>query len=135
VALSGDITRLTAVTEVTVDSIPVHSALASYTSDVTGCYNDLGCETAVNRKLASTLSTFAGQLRTISMPSRATAANAKLITATSGMAATFARLGAVTTQDQYDSIAQSSGAVQAVDQFDTAYDNLLSALNADAFHP
>lgn len=134
-ALSGDITRLTAVTEVTVGSIPVHSALASYPSDLTGCYDDLGCKTTVDRRLASTLSTFAGQLRTISMPSRATAADANLIAATSGMAATFARLGAVTTEDQYGAIAQSSGAVQAADRFDTAYDNLLSALNADAFHP
>jgi hypothetical protein len=86
--------------------------------------------TAVSRKDARTLSTFAGQLRAISVPSRAAAAKATLITTASDMAATFARLGAVTTGYQYDRIAISSGAVQSADQFRTDYDSLVSALRS-----
>jgi hypothetical protein len=128
-ALGDQISTLTAEIQVTADAAPVSDALASYTSDVTGCYGDLGCKTAVNRKLASTLSTFAGQLQTISMPSRAATANARLITAMSDMSAAFARLGAVTTDGQYDAIAQPSDVVQALNQFSMDYDNLVSALS------
>jgi hypothetical protein len=128
--VSDQISTLTATIQVTVDGAPVQSALTSYASDASGCYGDLSCMTAVSRKEARTLSTFAGQLRTISVPSRAAAAKATLITTASDMAATFARLGAVTTGYQYDRIAISSGAVQSADQFRTDYDSLVSALRS-----
>jgi hypothetical protein len=43
-------------------------------------------------------------------------------------AATFAELGAATSAGQYDSTLRSSGVVQEMAQFGTAYDNLISAL-------
>lgn len=128
--VSDQISTLTATIQVTVDGAPVQSALTSYASDASGCYGDLSCMTAVSRKEARTLSTFAGQLRTISVPSRAAAAKATLITTATDMAATFARLGAVTTGYQYDRIAIPSGAVQSADQFRTDYDSLVSALRS-----
>jgi Domain of unknown function (DUF4389) len=86
--------------------------------------------TALDRNLAASLNTFAGQLRTISMPSKATAANARLITAVSNTAAIFARLGAATSISQYNSIGQSSGLQPAANQVDTAYNDLASALTS-----
>jgi hypothetical protein len=128
--VSDQISTLTAAIQVTVDGAPVDSALTSYPSDVSGCYGDLSCMTAVSRKDARTLSTFAGQLRSISMPSRAAAAKATLITTTSDMAVTFARQGAATSASQYASIARSSGAALSADQFRTDYDNLVNMLRS-----
>ncbi len=108
----------------------MHAALAGYQSDLKACPEELACLTRVDRMIATTLSTYASQLRTISMPSQATAASARLITAVSGAAAVFARLGSATSVDQYESIARSPGAQQAGNRVDTAYGNLVSTLTS-----
>jgi hypothetical protein len=130
VTASNGISSLNAATRVTADSTAVRTTLASYPSEVQACNGKLACVTALDRNLATSLHTFAGQLRTISMPSKATAANAQLITAVSKTAAIFAKLGAATSVSQYNSIAQSSGLQQSADQIDTAYSNLGSALTS-----
>jgi hypothetical protein len=88
------------------------------------------CVTRLDRSVAATLDTFAGQLRAIPMPSQATAANAALVAAVSDTASIFARLGAATTPQQYISEAQSSGAQQSVDRINQAYTNLGTALGS-----
>jgi uncharacterized protein DUF4389 len=130
VTASSGISSLSAATQVTADSTAVRTTLAGYPSAAQACNGKLACVTALDRNLATSLNTFAGQLRAISMPSKATAANAQLITAVSKTAAIFARLGAATSVSQYNSIAQSSGLQQAANQIDTAYGNLGTALTS-----
>jgi hypothetical protein len=130
VQASNGVSTLNAEAQVVTDSVAMRATLASYPSEVQACNGKLACVTALDRKLATNLSTFAGQLRTISMPSKATAANAQLITAVSHTAATFAKLGAATTVGQYNSIGQSSGLQQSAGQIDTAYSNLATALTS-----
>jgi Domain of unknown function (DUF4389) len=124
------VSALNAAREVSADSVAMRTTLASYPSEVQACNGKLACVTALDRNLATSLNTFAGQLRTISMPSKAVAANGKLITAVSNTAAIFARLGAATSVSQYNSIGQSSGLQPSADQVDTAYNNLASALTS-----
>jgi hypothetical protein len=69
-------------------------------------------------------------LQTISVPSQAAAAKARLITTASRTAATFAQLGAATSAGQYNSTLRSSGIGQEITQFGTAYDNLVAALGS-----
>jgi hypothetical protein len=128
VTARSSVSALNATAQVSADSIPMRTTLASYPSQVQACNGKLACVTALDRQLSTTLTTFAGQLRTISMPSKATAANAKLITALSKTAAILSKLGAATSVSQYNSIGQSSGLQQSAGQVDTAYSDLGSAL-------
>jgi hypothetical protein len=127
--LGHSVSALTAAEEVTADVAPVRDALNNYYAHVQACQGKLDCVTALDRKVAGTLSTCATQLRGISMPSQAVAANAALAAAVSDTASIFARLGAATSAKQYISEAQASGAKQAVDRINTAYDNLGTALS------
>ena len=90
----------------------------------------LSCVEGLDRKVAGTLNTFAGQLRGTAMPSQATAANAALASAVSDTAAIFAKLSTATSATQYISEAQSSGLQQSVDKINQAYDNLGTALSS-----
>jgi hypothetical protein len=128
--IGGSVSALTAATEVTADVNPVRNVLDNYSASLKACNGKLDCVTRLDRQVAATLDTFAGQLRAIPMPSQATAANAALATAVSNTAGIFARLGAATTASQYISEAQASGLQQSVDQLNQAYTNLGTALTS-----
>ncbi len=102
----------------------------NYSTSVQGCHGKLPCVTSLDRRVASTLSTFAGQLRAIQMPSHAVAANTALATAVSNTSSVFARLGAATTPSQYISEAQAANLQQSVDGINQAYTNLGTALSS-----
>ncbi len=126
--IGNSVSTATAAAQVTADVNPVVNALNSYSADVKACNGKLACVTAVDRKLAGTLNTFAAQLRTIQMPPQAVAANASLAAAVSNTASIFAKLGAATTASQYISEAGAAGMQQSVDRLNTAYTNLGTAL-------
>jgi hypothetical protein len=112
------------------DVVPVNEVLNNFPANTTACRGNLSCVTSLDRRVAATLNTFAGQLRGIPMPSgQASSANAALVASVSNTASIFARLGAATTVDQYQSIVQSSGLQQSVDQMSRDYNNLGNALN------
>jgi hypothetical protein len=126
---SNRVSALTAAQRVAADVTPVSDALNNYSTSVQACKGKLNCVEALDKKVAGTLSTFAGQLRGIAMPSQAVAANAALASAVSRTAGIFAKLSTATSARQYISEAQSSGLQQAVDQINQAYDNLGTALS------
>ncbi|HEX5296102.1 MAG TPA: DUF4389 domain-containing protein [Streptosporangiaceae bacterium] len=126
--LVDSIGSATAAVRVTAATIPVRDALDGYPAELRACNQKVDCFTRLDRNLATTLNGFADQLRGISMPSQAAAANAKLITSVSNAAAIFAELGTATSAAQYDDIAQSSGLQDAANQVDTDLGNLASAL-------
>jgi hypothetical protein len=126
---SHRVSALTAAEEVATDVAPVRDVLNSYSTSLQACNNKLSCVEALDKKVAVTLSTFAGQLRGIAMPTQAIAANAALAAAVSDTAAIFAKLSTATSATQYVSEAQSSGLQQSVDKINQAYDNLGAALS------
>jgi hypothetical protein len=128
--LSNNISSLSAQVELAADAASVNSALSGYSNEFNACGEKLACITRLDRETASTLDLFTAELRTISVPSKAVAARARLISVTSDAAAAFAKLGAATSADQYQSVSESSGAGQAVEQFDPAYNNLVDALTS-----
>ncbi len=125
----GGPSALGAAEQVATDVRPVQNVLDNYATNEHACNGKLDCVTALDRTVAATLSTFAGQLRATAMPSQATAANAALATAVSSTSSVFARLGAATTASQYISEAKAAGLQQSVDGINTAYDNLGTALS------
>ncbi len=127
---SHRVSALTAAEQVAADVAPVRDSLDNYSTSVQACKGKLNCVEALDKKVAGTLNTFAGQLRGIAMPSQATAANAALASAVSDTASIFAKLGAATSATQYISEAQSSGLQQAVNRINQAYDNLGTALSS-----
>jgi len=127
---SNSVSALAAAEQVVTDLAPVRNALGNYQTNVQACKGKLNCVEALDRKVAGTLNTSAGQLRGIAMPSRATAANAALATSVSNTAAIFAKLGTATSASQYVSEAQASGLQQSVDQINQAYNNLGTALSS-----
>jgi hypothetical protein len=130
VTLIGDASKLVASAEVMAATLPARSELASYPSDVTACHGDLACVTGLDRTMATGFSTLASQLEVISVPSQATAANARLITASSNVAAACARLGSVTSASQYARMGSSFSVEQAGEQFDVDYNYLMSTLRS-----
>ena len=130
VLASNSVSALTAAKQVAADVAPVRAVLDNYSTSVQACQGKLNCVEALDKKVAGTLNTFAGQLRGIAMPSQATAANAALASAVSDTAVIFAKLGTATSATQYISEAQSSGLQQAVNRINQAYDNLGTALSS-----
>src|SRR5207237_4643460 len=108
---------------------PARDALNNYSANVQACKNKLTCVEGVDRTVAGTLNTFAGQLRGIAMPSQATAANAALASAVSDTAAIFAKLSTASSATAYIKEAQAAGLQQSVDKINQAYDNLGNALS------
>ncbi len=107
----------------------MRDVLNNYSTSLQACHGQLDCATKLDRKVAGTLNTFAAQLRGISMPSQAVAANATLAAAVSSTAAIFAKLGAATSASQYNSIFESSGVKESVDRINQAYEDLGTALS------
>jgi len=127
--LSHRVSALTAAEEVSADVAPVRDTLNDYSASLQACGNKLSCVEALDKKVAVSLNTFAGQLRGIAMPSQATAANAALIAAVSDTAAIFAKLSTATSASQYITMAQSSGLQQSIDKINQTYENLGIALS------
>ena len=126
---SNSVSALSAAEQVVADIAPVRDALNNYSTNVQACKDKLSCVEGVDRKVAGTLNTFAGQLRGTAMPSQATAANAALASAVSDTAAIFAKLSTASSATAYIKEAQSSGLQQSVDKINQAYDNLGTALS------
>ena len=74
---------MNAANQVETDAIPVTNAVNNYSAGVKACNGQLACVTKLDRQVAATFDTFAGQLRTIPMPSQATAANRALVSSAS----------------------------------------------------
>jgi hypothetical protein len=129
VRASNGVSALSAAKQVVADIAPVRDALNNYSTNVQACKDKLSCVEGVDRKVAGTLNTFAGQLRGTAMPSQATAANAALASAVSDTAAIFAKLSTASSATAYIKEAQSSGLQQSVDKINKAYDNLGIALS------
>jgi len=126
---SNNVSALSAAEQVVADIAPVRDVLNNYSTNVRACKDKLSCVQGVDRKVATTLSTFAGQLHGTAMPSQATAANAKLASAVSDTAAIFAKLSTASSATQYIKEAQAAGLQQSVDKINQAYDNLGNALS------
>jgi Domain of unknown function (DUF4389) len=117
--------------QVQADSVPVSSAISDYSANATACHGQVSCITGLDRRVATALDTFAGQLRAIPMPTgQATSADAALAASVSRTASIFARLGAATSASQYVSLADSSNLQQSVNQVNQDYTNLGDALNS-----
>ena len=130
VALSSGVSAANAADRVLADAGPVTNAVNNYTADVKACKGQLDCVTSLDRRVAATFNTFAGQLRSIPMPSKATAVNAALATAVSDTAGIYARLGAATSANQYISEASSAELSSALNQVNQDYTNLGTALGS-----
>jgi hypothetical protein len=130
VAVGNGVSAVNAANQVQADSSPVSNAINNYSTNVKACNGQLACVTKLDRQVAATLNTYAGQLRTIPMPPQANAANAALASSVSQTASIFARLGAATSATQYDNIASAANLTQALNQVNQDYANLGTALGS-----
>ena len=128
-ASNGGVSALSAAEQVVAEIAPARDALNNYSTNVQACKSKLSCVEGVDRKVATTLSTFAGQLRGTAMPSQAISARAALASAVSDTAAIFAKLSTASSATAYIKEAQAAGLQQSVDKINTAYDNLGTALS------
>ena len=127
---SNAVSAAVASSELQADGAPVTGALNNYASNVKACNGQLACVTRQDRQVAGILSTFAGQVASIPMPSaQASADAAALYSSSSHLASIFASLGATTSASQYENIANNSGIQQAGDQVNQDYVNLGELLN------
>ena len=130
-SLSYTVGAANAAYRVQTDVNPVTSAINNYSTNAKACHGALSCVTRLDRQVAGTLNTFAGQLPGIAMPSaQASSADAALAASVRHAASIFARLGAATSASQYVSIANSSGLERSVDQINQDFTNLGNTLNS-----
>ena len=119
---SSTATTVTAENQLQADVVPVRDAINNYSASVSACKGNLSCVTKLDRGVAATLSTFAGKLRTIQMPSgQAQTGAASLASTVSQTASLFARLGAATSPTQYINLAKASGLEQSVEKLNQEY--------------
>ena len=131
VAVTGNVvTAREASNQVQTDVTPVSNVLNNYSANANACGNSLPCVTALDRRVAATLDTFASQVRGIAMPNgSASAAASTLAASVTHVASIFSSLGAATSASQYLNIANTSGLQQAVNKMNQDYINLGNTLS------
>jgi len=128
---SSVVTAAEASNQVQTDVTPVSNAINNYSTNADACGNNLSCVTALDRRVAATLNTFASQVRGIAMPNgQASAAASTLAASVTHVASIFSSLGAATSAGQYVNIANASGLQQAVNQMNQNYISLGNTLSA-----
>ena len=129
-AHGNGVSAANATNQVQANTTPVTDAVNNYAANVKACKGQLPCVTQLDRQVAATFSTFAGQLRATKMPSKATAANAALIASVSRAAAVYAQLGKATSANQYISEARTADLASALNQVNQDYAKLGTALGS-----
>ncbi len=129
-AHGNGVSAANATNQVQANTAPVTDAVNNYAANVKACKGQLACVTQLDRQVAATFNTFAGQLRATKMPSKATAANAALVASVSRAASVYAQLGAATSANQYISEARTASLASALNQVNQAYAKLGTALGS-----
>src|SRR5208283_4095763 len=129
-AHGNGVSAANATNQVQANTTPVTDAVNNYAANVKACKGQLACVTQLDRQVAATFNTFAGQLRATKMPSKATAANAALVASVSRAASVYARLGAATSANQYISEARTASLASALNQVNQDYAKLGTALGS-----
>jgi hypothetical protein len=124
VLANNNATRTNAENRLQADITPVRNAINSYSTSLQACKGKLNCVENLDRSVATTLNTFAGQVRNIPMPTtQARTGAANLASSVSHSASIFARLGAAKNATDYINIAKSTQTdlQNSVQQFNEEY--------------
>jgi len=123
---SNAVTAAEARVQLRSDLAPLNSTLDTYRAQVKNCQT-VTCAKGPNTTVANAFSTFANQVRAISMPTgQASTDAANLATAAAHEGSLYRALAAATTDSQYQSIASGIGA--AHDQTQRDYTTLTNDL-------
>ena len=130
---SDNVNRAAAINSISAAHSTLLGQLSGVSEQMSACQNQsapagaLRCVTKLDRHAAGYLGTFANRVKSIPVPSSATAAAAQLTAAAGQLQAAFQRLGAATSVAQYEQIDTGSVAPK-VTQFNDAYLSLGRAL-------
>ena len=105
--------------------------LTAWENATKACDGNLTCVTSQDAKAAGDLTTFHTQLAGTPMPPNSVAAAARLDQDTTTAAQGFVQLSKVTTAAQYQSVFTSTGLQSTLNDFDTDYNALVSALESN----
>jgi hypothetical protein len=109
---------------------PLNQALSDDSTKVRACGQNLSCVTKVDASLASSYSTFASAVSSISMPSgTATTQASSLVTDANTLTTIYTQLGHATSASQYSGIVNSSGVQGHFHALSTDYDKLQATLS------
>jgi hypothetical protein len=124
VLANNNATRANAENRLQADVAPVRNAINNYSANLQACKGKLNCVENLDRSVATTLNTFAGQVRAIPMPTtQARTGAANLASSVSHSASIFARLGAAKNATDYINIAKATqnDLQNSVQQFNEEY--------------
>jgi hypothetical protein len=108
------------------DLTPLNNGPSTYSTQIQACHTDQ-CVGVINREVAGSFNTFAGQVRDIAMPSGPVSANAASLAASaSHVAGIYTALAGATSTSQYESIA--AGLQPALAQMNSDYSTLINDL-------
>jgi hypothetical protein len=102
--------------------------VTSWESAIQACDENLTCVTGQDAKAAGYFTTFDNQLTATAMPANSVTAAGQLDQVGTQSAQDFTELSKVTTVTQYQSVVNSTGLETTLNDFDTKYNALVSAL-------
>jgi len=105
-------------------------SMLSFPSAVGACNGQLTCVTALDRKLAGSLETFAAAIKAVPLSGSASSDANSLVSATAAAAQDLSQLGGATTVAQYQSLASSGALQQDLDNVSNDYVKLAKDLGA-----
>jgi hypothetical protein len=108
---------------------PLNQALSDDSTKARACGQNVSCVTRVDASLASSYSTFASAVSSISVPSgTATTQAASIVTEANTLASIYTQLGHATSASQYSSIVNSSGVQGHFNALSADYNKLQATL-------
>jgi hypothetical protein len=129
---AADTTRVNAINSVSAAHAKLLGQLSDLSQQITACQSQsavLSCVTKLDEQAAQDFGTFASAVKSTPVPPSAAAAADRLAAVTGQVQSAFQQLGAATSAAQYRKI-DSNTVVPTVDQFNSAYQNLGTALGA-----
>jgi Domain of unknown function (DUF4389) len=123
-------TNAFALTQVQQANNVLDTSMLAFPSAVGSCNGQLTCVTALDRKLAGSLETFATTVRGMDFSGSASSDANNLVSDTGAAAQDLSQLGAATTVAQYQALASSGALQQDLDKVSTDYVKLAKDLGA-----
>jgi Domain of unknown function (DUF4389) len=123
-------TNAIALTQVEQANNALGKSMLSFPSAVGSCNGQLTCVTALDRKLAGSLETFATAIKAVNFSGSASSGANSLVSDTGAASQDLSQLGAATTVAQYQALASSGALQQDLNKVESDYVRLAKDLGA-----
>jgi hypothetical protein len=127
---SPSVTNALALARVEQANVVLSKSIQTFPSAVQACNGQLSCVTALDRKLGTSLGTFAGTINSIGLSGAASSAATRVVSDSNAAAQDLGQLGAATSVSEYQSTAANGHLQQDLNNLSADYTTLTKDLGA-----